>query len=182
MIRRLKVLAGPESVLAIGRTKKSLRRDLLWLTLALALAAACLAVEAGELLRDARPDYLSLGAVGLGLGVLALLGAQRLRLRHQLRQRDRVVFDRAQAQVRHADGAAFCSFAEVQGVVLEAVHDAEDHFCGYRLYVTAQPAGQLLIGEGLDAPKDLALAHRLADFLGKPLHFLTPTPTISHPF
>lgn len=169
MIRRIKVLAGSETVLAIGRTKKSLRRDVLWLTLALLLAAACLVVTFGVLLREPTPDYLSLGAVGLGVAVLLLLAGQLHRLRRQLLSRDRVVFDRARAVVRLNDEAPFCSFDELQRVVLEAVHDTEDHFRGYRLYITAPARGRLVIGEGLATPKDLAVAQAIARFTGKPL-------------
>ncbi|RTQ50062.1 hypothetical protein EJV47_10495 [Hymenobacter gummosus] len=168
MIRRIKILSSPDSSLAIGRTKKSLRRDVLWLALALLLAAVCLVVEFVVLLREPTPDYLSLGAVGLGAVVLALLSGLLRRLRRQLLVRDQVVFDRARAVVRLND-APFCSFDELQGVVLEAVHDTEDHFRGYLLYLTTPAKGRLLIGEGLAAPKDLAVGQAIAAFTGKPL-------------
>jgi hypothetical protein len=168
MIRRIKILSSPEAVLAIGRTKKSLRRDVLWLALALLLAAGCLVMEFVVLLREPTPDYLSLGAVGLGAVVLALLSGLLRRLRQQLLVRDRVVFDRAQAVVRLND-APFCRFDELQRVVLEAVHDTEDHFRGYQLYLTTPAKGRLVIGEGLATPKDLAVGQAIAAFTGKPL-------------
>ncbi|GAB2966240.1 hypothetical protein GCM10027048_40570 [Hymenobacter coalescens] len=169
MIRRIKVLSSPESVLAIGRTKKSLRRDMLWLGVALLLAAGCLAVEFVVLLREPAPDYLSLAAVGLGAAVLALLAGVLRRLRQQVLLRDRIVFDRAQAVVRRNEEAPFCSFDEINRVVLEAVHDAEDHFCGYLLYVATAAKGRLVIGEGLAKSKDLAVGQAIAVFTGKPL-------------
>ncbi|RAK65236.1 hypothetical protein [Hymenobacter edaphi] len=169
MIRRLKVLAGPESVLAIGRTKKSLRRDMLWLGLALLLAAGCLLVEFVTLLREPAPDYLSLGAVALGAVVLVLLAGLLRRLRRQLLTRDRIIFDRGRGVVRRNEEAPFCSFDDISRVVLEAVHDTEDHFCGYLLYVAAPARGRLVIGEGLAKGKDLAVAQLIAQFTGKPL-------------
>jgi hypothetical protein len=169
MLRQIKVLADSGAVLAIGRTKKSLRRDMLWLGLALLLAAVCLAVEFVVLLREPHPDYFSLAAVGLGAAVLALLAGLLRRLRRQLLTRDRVVFDRARAVVQRNDEPPFCSFDELNQVVLEAVHDTEDHFRGYLLYVTAPAKGRLVIGEGLAKPKDLAVGQAIAAFTGKPL-------------
>ncbi|OON69757.1 hypothetical protein [Hymenobacter sp. CRA2] len=169
MIRRIKVLASGDSVLAIGRTKKSLRRDMYWLGAALLLAAVCLAVEVGALLSDAAPDYLSVGAVALGAAVLLLLLALLRRLRRQLLARDQIIFDRAQALVRRNDEPPFCSFEEISRVVLEAQHDPDDHFRGYLLYLATPAKGRLVIGEGLAKAKDLAVGRFIAEFTGKPL-------------
>ena len=169
MIRRLKVLRSPAAVLAIGRTKKSLRRDMLWLTLALALVAGGLILAGTALLRDADPDYLSLAAVALGAVVLLLLAGLLRRLRRQLLIRDQIIFDRARGVVRRNDEAPFCALTDISRVVLEAVHDADDHFRGYQLYVAAPAAGRLLVGEGLCKTKDLAVAQAIAHFTGKPL-------------
>lgn len=169
MIRRIKVLRSPEAVLAIGRTKKSLRRDMLWLWLALALVAGCLVVAAVALLREPAPDYLGLGAVALGAVVLGLLAGLLRRLRRQLLARDQIIFDRARGVVRRNDDVPFCALADISRVVLEAVHNADDQFCGYQLYVAAPAQGRLLVADGLCKTKDLAVAQVIAGFTGKPL-------------